>query len=208
MTLLVGLSSCPAPAPIDVDINFTHTPPAYVRSQNARSLSARKSTPSHSGRRRTTLGLTQGKLSYNYQANYDALTQNDSGATCFVLRSLQVNIKYKPTIFIASDYRNSGCALSVIDTHENKHVAIDMRAIREMLPRLKRDMMTAAQNVGARGPFPRRMLNDEKKRASKPIFDKLKALMKDLSETRLSRHEIIDSDENYAREMAPCRRRN
>jgi hypothetical protein len=205
MTILVGLSSCPAPAPIEVDINFTHSQPAYVRSQSARSLSARKSTPARPGRR-MTLGLTEGKLSYNYQASYDALTQNDSGATCFVLRSLRVDIKYKPTIFIASDYRVSGCALSVIDTHENKHVAIDMRAIRETLPRLKRDMMAAAQDVGARGPFPRRMLYDEKKRASKPIFEKLKAVMRDLSETRLARHEIIDSDENYAREMAPCRR--
>ncbi len=203
---LSGLASCLEQPRINIDVTLKEEEPVYIRNRTAKEIGRLKALepPRADGRKRRTLGLTQGSMSYSYETQFTQVIQPAGHSACFAVKAATLAIIYKPTIYIASDYKSSGCGIGIIVAHEERHAEADVDVATAFLPALKKQLGAAARSIGVRGPFPQRMLEDEKQKVAQDIHSKMDAVEEDLLQERIKSHAVFDTDANYAQEMRPC----
>lgn len=204
MVVLAGLASCPAPQKVDIDVVFKAEEPVYVRMLDTAALARLKGTP-HKNRNIKTLGLTIGNMKYSFQGHFSHRT--DRGSACMTITKMSMRLTYVPKIYLASDYRQSGCSADTIIRHEKKHVATDLKVAKDFVPRLTREIRKAASAIGFVGPFPARLIESEQNRLTKKIVSALKTIQQSFVAERDSRQAEIDLPKNLLRDLAPCRGR-
>lgn len=204
--MLVSLSSCPQMEDIDINVSFQKQEPRYVKNASSAALTKKlaKTDPVKAGHKRRTLGLTTGQIDYAYETRFISKSDMDTGAACFIVKGIDMTVTYKPTVYIATEARGNACRNSVL-AHETRHMNTDVKMAREFLPVIRRKLKAAVLAIGARGPFPKRMLAAEQKRALKDILDKFDPVLAKFQKERIEQQAIHDTPANTKRDMLPCR---
>ena len=98
------------------------------------------------------------------------------------------------------------CQFKMVKLHEERHVATDLEAIREYIPKVKMDILWYLRSLGPQGPYQgadvekqMHAINDQIAKAARPMLEKLYQVRRD-------RQGMIDSEENYKLESGLCPR--
>jgi len=205
--VLAQMQACPAPlaAPVG-EVYFAMEKPLYVTDAPSSVLTASQrnnpNSPIAKEGRWMVGGLNDGRTEIQIRASYTTIS--DQSATCLYFNTVAMTIVYKPTIFIASDFAHQACRSHVIQRHEERHTAVDVKTFKEFVPKMKMDLLWYLRSTGAMGPY----TQDQIPAAQKQSFDALYAagakILAKLDKTRGDRQSAIDTIENYKQESGLC----
>ncbi|HYD19154.1 MAG TPA: hypothetical protein VEF76_11805 [Patescibacteria group bacterium] len=209
--MLAQMTVCPLPDYVPaVEVIFKPTKPEFVTGAPVKMLTealrgnkdATHLTES-SGKWRV-FGITEGSMSGSgYRASY--LTRTDqSGMRCIYVDSITFEIRYNPTIFIGKELVDSECHYRVTKMHEERHVATDLKTIKEYIPKIKMEILWYLRGLGSRGPFPQGQTDQEATKIMKEVVEYVKPMVEKLFEERRKRQGDIDTIENYKYESGLC----
>ncbi|MDE1152748.1 MAG: hypothetical protein PW788_09450 [Micavibrio sp.] len=205
--ILAQLTVCPLPdtAP-HVDFLFAPQKPVYITDAPSAAL-----TKAMAGNIDSTIatdsrwhveGLMEGPIDDSYDLEFN--TVSDGSNMCIFLSKVTYTIAFKPTIFIASEAKGQSCRLKVTRLHEERHVATDLRAIKEYIPKLKMELLLYLRNLGMQGPYPNGELKTQMQSMSKEVGLALRPMAEKLRDARRKRQGLIDTVENYKHESSLC----
>lgn len=209
--MLTQMTVCPFPDYVPtVDVVFKQLKPDYVTAVPIKAL-----TDSMKGNKDAThisdttrkwrvFGMTEGHIGgRGYRASY--LTKTDqTGQRCIYVDNVTFEITYVPTIFIGKELQTSECHFKVVKMHEERHVATDLKVIKEYLPKIKMEILWYLRGVGGQGPFPQYETDKNAKRIIEEVVAYVKPMVQKLIETRRARQGDIDTLENYKYESGLC----
>lgn len=141
------------------------------------------------------------------QFNFDVNNLRDeAGNTCFYVHKVYFSIIYEPTIFLAKELKEKGheCRLKMVKLHEERHVATDLNAITEYMPKIKMELLWYLRSLGPIGPFQGGQAQEELKKIHMNIVKAIEPMTQKLIQTRRARQGSIDTIENYRQESALC----
>lgn len=147
---------------------------------------------------KTTLGYYTGESTVSVTPSLMKTTLRNSRGNvkvCYNLEAVKIKIAYTPKIYIASEAMQFYCTKARVYEHELKHYNIDVIAYNR-LPKFMKDF-------GYKNLMKLNYISDESQ--VMPVISKTS---EDISEyiklhTR-PHHEVMDTDENYKREMDLC----
>ena len=205
--LAAASGMCAAPAPPVVSMQLVETPPIQRNDLDSRALGSFhiSTTFSHSRNEIFTVGgLTVSDFSPEYLIDFNAAPDTLSGWRCLSVKSVNISVKYAPTIYVASDFRPGTCRFDSTLQHEARHVNTDIITFNELLPVLRQAVQDAANQLGAVGPVkPDNMIAERDK-----MVDKLKAALvaktDEIERIRFSRQQMIDTRQEYLRLSKLC----
>ena len=211
MYMLTQLTVCPLPDYVPVvEVNFKAAKIEYVTNAPIKAL-----TDAMKGNKDAThlteksskwrvFGLTEGLLGGSgYRASY--LTKTDTaGQRCIYVDRVMLDITYVPTVFIGKELQTSECHFKMTKLHEERHVATDLKVIKEYLPKIKMEIMWYLRGVGGQGPFPQYETDKHAKRIIEEVVAYVKPMVEKMIETKRARQSDIDTIENYKYESGLC----
>jgi len=205
--ILAQLTVCPLPdAAPHADFFFLPQKPAYITDAPSKALKQAMagnidSTIATDSRWHVD-GLTEGAIQESYELEFN--TVSDGSNSCLFLSKVNFTVIYKPTIFIASEVKGQTCRQKVTRLHEERHVATDLRAIKEYIPKLKMELLMYLRSLGMQGPFPASDLKRQMDSMSVEVNKSLRPMTERLREARRKRQGLIDTVENYKHESSLC----
>jgi hypothetical protein len=211
MYLLAQMTVCPMPDYIpEVDVEFRTSKPEYVTAVPIKSLTeAMKGNKdathlTESSSKWRVFGMTEGVLGGgNYRVSY--MTKTDqTGQRCIYVDRVKMLITYTPTIFIGKELQTSECHFKVTKLHEERHVATDLKVIKEYLPKIKMEILWYLRGVGGQGPFPQYETDKNAKRIIDEVVAYVRPMVERMIETKRARQSDIDTVENYKYESGLC----
>jgi hypothetical protein len=207
--LLAQMTVCPLPSGAPhVDIIFLNQKPVYVTEAPIDALTAEmRNNPDStfaSDSRWIVYGMTVADVGGGqFHVAFDTLT-DEAGNTCLAVHKVDFILRYAPTVFLAKELQKYDCRLHMTRLHEERHVATDIRTIKEYKPKIEMDLLWYLRSLGMQGPFPagqapkaQQEIVNQIVAAAKPMIDKLVAVRRD-------RQSAIDTIENYRQEAALC----
>lgn len=198
--ILASLSSCPDQGKVAVHVTVKKVESPYVINLDIKQLTKMKN-PGHNHK---TIGLTKGRIHFDQQAAFYATVQKPSGVTCFVMTSYTMAITYSPQIHIASELKKNSCRYNIVVAHEKKHVAIDEKILKEYLAKFEKKITEVVAKLGPRGPFPRKLLDQEQRDLLNEVTGELRPLKDKMESVRTAQQAKLDTVSNYRREKALC----
>ncbi|MDI1226663.1 MAG: hypothetical protein PSY14_03140 [bacterium] len=209
--LLAQLTVCPVPDAIPtVDVIFKPSKPEYITGAPIKALTdtmkGNKDAThiSDTTRKWRVFGLTEaGVGGGSYNVKYNGLSDN-AGNTCIYVESVEMVITYTPTIFIGKELQTSECHFKVTKMHEERHVAADLKVIKEYLPKLKMEILWYLRGVAGQGPYPQYETPKNTKRIVEEVIAYVRPMVQKLVDTRRARQSDIDTLENYKYESGLC----
>ena len=210
MYMLAQMTVCPVPEYIpEVDVQFRTNKIEYVTSVPVKAL-----TTSMKGNKDAThvtdnsnwrvFGLTVGLVGGgNYRVHYSSKT-DQTGQSCIYVDRVEFLITYTPTVFIGKELQTAECRFKTVKMHEERHVATDLKVIKEFLPKIKMEILWYLRGVGAQGPFPQYEIDKNGKRIVDEVVAYVRPMVEKMSETKRARQSDIDTIENYKYESGLC----
>lgn len=210
--LLAQLTVCPPgdTAP-HVDVFFVPQKPLYITEAPVKALTqalAQNKDATHQDTAKTgkwrVFGITEGRMEgTNYQASYNGLT-DQQGNKCIYVDKITFVVRYKPTIFIGAELKKHECHFKVTKLHEERHVATDLRVIRQYLPKIKMEILRFLWRYGPQGPYPAQESGKQASRILEEVVTAVQPMVDKLFEERRKHQGDIDTIENYKYESGLC----
>lgn len=150
-------------------------------------------------------GLMNGEIGTSYTMKFYQVHYPTLNAGCTYLDSVNVNIKVKPTIYIASDYREGSCMYRAIMEHEKKHIAVDRLIITKF-----DQMVTRALNDDLAGAdASSKLYNLRDLPASQKIIEDhvgglISSLSAKMTQERREKQQQVDTLQEYRRVQRQC----
>jgi hypothetical protein len=148
-------ASCkPFPPPV-VRVHYESSPVRYDYSKSVEALSAIKSDtadPYGPGAHTHTEGLRADRPTIETRSSERLMTYPFQGLFCIGYDTIDVTVRLKPTIYIASRWRPGRCRDAILE-HEEKHVKVDHEVMDDFVPRVRGRIEAAIKKVGTMGPL-------------------------------------------------------
>jgi hypothetical protein len=154
----------------------------------------------------TINSVMTGPMTADHVTHLHIVTDPRTGKTCVGFDRLDVTLRMRPVVYMASEYRLQACRYKLYFTHELKHVAVDKEVLAQYLPRFQNGLHFAFAGPADSviGPVPllvaamaEKNLEDRVQGAVTSLFD---LLMRD----RLTRQKDVDSYGEYSRLSNSC----
>ena len=208
---LAQLTVCPIADEIPkVNVYFAPKKPAYITEAPSRDLTrAMQNNPdaTHVKDKESkwrTIGLTEaGVGGGDYGAKFRTLNDN-MGNSCIYVDEVQLNLLYAPNIYIAKEIAHLPCQLRLTRLHEQRHVAADLKLIKQYIPKIKMEILWYLRGLGPQGPYPQHEMQAQSQRILKEVVAAVKPMVQRLTEARRQRQGDIDTQENYKYENSLC----
>lgn len=209
--VLATLTVCPpGNAAPRVDVYFVPEKPVYITEAPVKALTmemARNKDVSHVTERTgkwRVFGITEGRMEgSNYNVSFDGLS-DQQGNKCIYVNKVNFVVRYKPTIFIASELKKYECVFKMTKLHEERHVATDLKIIRKYMPKIKMEILRFLWRYGPQGPYPAHDTNNQTSRIVKEVVTSVQPMVDKLFEARRLHQGDIDTIENYKYESGLC----
>lgn len=149
------------------------------------------------------LGLTAAKFETRYQVEAHVIESPD-GSGCATLSKLTVQLlQPETTVYIARELPGGSCISHEVETHENKHVAVNNAILRDYQMRISNEIRPALRNIG-----PVRVNNSQAgiNSISAKVQPLLDAALERMNRERLRRQAMIDTPQEYERVARSCNR--
>ena len=205
--MLAAAAACPAPVPPIVHMTFIDTAPIQRSDVSGRDLGTRhiSTTFSHTNRETWLVsGLTQSDFDPTYLIDFNVAQDPASGTGCVAVKTVEITVKYAPTIYVASELKPGSCRFGVVLQHEARHVNTDIITFNEQLPQLRQAVEDAANQIGWIGPITPAQLIPERDK----MVDRLKAALvakaDEVEQIRFTRQQMIDTRQEYLRVSKLC----
>lgn len=204
---ILAASACQAPAPPTVHMDFVNVPPIQRTDVSSAQLGGYhiNTTFSHSRNETFTVGgLTVSELAPVVYTSYEIATNNMTHTSCLSLTSVNITVRYAPTIFVASEYKEGSCRFGTTLQHEARHVNTDIITFNELLPQLRQAVEDEARKIGAIGPVDPDNIITERDKISDRLQAALAAKAQEFEHIRFDRQQMIDTRQEYMRLSQLC----
>lgn len=211
--IAAGLVVCPVKPPPQVYVHFAAEKTVYNTAYSGAQLAQGLTTPagtsvaSHKGGgdAKPLDGVTMRQLGHHLRMGFNTWSDQD-GKACLYFEHATFTITYQATVFIANDIMDDSCYADVVRAHENRHIVIDIDAIREHIPEIKTKLLQQLRNIGYQGVGPVKAadITLKRKEMKRQLAAAARPLLHGLRLTIEQRQNKIDTPENLAAEQAHC----
>lgn len=204
---ILAASVCEAPPPPTVHMDFVNVAPVRRTDLSSAQLGGYHIDTTFSRSRNeiyTVGGLHLSELSADIYANYGIMTDPMTQMSCLSLNSVNIQVKYTPTIFVASNYKEGSCRYNTTLQHEARHVNTDIITFNELLPQMRQAVQDEAAKIGALGPMPPGDTIAGRDKIIDRLHAALTAKADELKHIVFDRQQMIDTRQEYQRLDALC----
>lgn len=193
----------PYKTPVSVQFETRLVPPTYnhdLSVSEVRALySARGQRISRAHAR--AIGLTYAEISLGLSASTRSVPR-ERGGYCVYLEDVKADFGFdRFDVYIAREYRRGTCEYRTILDHENEHVAINNRAVKDYGPRLRR---TIEQQLSYLPPLFTPSVNTGARLAIQQLQERLQPVMNAFKREQSRRNRAIDTEANYGALQELC----
>ena len=174
----------------------------YVRTKSSNDLSNM-----HGGKLGTSQvgGLGGGEIGFKTESRFD-VTQKGNQA-CVRLKTVDVTFFAKPEIHIASNFGRTTCEYNAVMAHENGHIRILRKFVREYSPKVKQELARiAAQTDPAIGPIKKSQISKAQTKIQDQFFKKIQKYHVKIMPVLERRQQAHDNPAEYKRVAAKCKK--
>jgi len=176
---------------------------ATAKTRYEKDLDATTLTQLHgSGGSGTTLGLAGGPIEITSESLFETRTRN--GKSCVQLTEFQVLFWAKPVVLIASNFPRESCEYRAILAHEQDHIRILRKFVREFAPKLKRQVKDIVETSRTHVITAENNQESGQDQIQKSIINRLESYQNEIMPILKSRQAAIDTPEEYAHVQAQC----
>ena len=180
-----------------VIVKLATAPTKYIRTKNAYDL-----THMHNTGGGVTLGLAGGPVSITVKGQFQSSTLR--GHSCVELKRLEVLFWAKPQVHIASNFKKGSCEYREVLAHEQKHIRVLRKFVREQAPKLKREVRKIVKSTRTQYKVRDYKVSEAQKSIEQQIFKRLQVYQNRIMPILHSRQKAIDTPEEYRRVAAQC----
>ena len=190
---------CSASTPsLSVKTSTTNT--KYIRTKSAKDL-----TEIHGGHGSTVGGLGGGEIGFKAETRFEVASQGSQA--CVKLKSVDVTFFAKPEIHIAKNFGRGTCEYSAVLAHEQGHIRILRKFVREYSPKVKQELRRIVRQLDTSiGPMSRSKVEVTQNRLQKQFITKLEQYQDKIMPILEARQKRFDSPEEYKRVASKCRK--
>lgn len=183
---------------LSVKISTTGT--KYIRTKSAQDL-----TQIHSGSGQTVGGLGGGEIGLRANSQFEISSLGDSA--CVKLRRIEVTFYAKPEIHIASNFGRNSCEYGAVLAHEQGHIRILRKFVREYSPKVRQEMRNITRRLDtAVGPIKTSQIKTAQSKLQSEFLAQLERYNDKILPVLSNRQQAHDTPEEYARVSAKCRK--
>ena len=181
-----------------VIVKLATAPTKYIKTKDAFDLTAMH----NSGRGSVTLGLAGGPISITMKGRFQVSTMR--GHSCIELSRLEVLFWAKPQVHIASNFERGSCEYREVLAHEQKHIRVLRKFVREQAPKLKREVRKIVKATKTQHKVRDYQIEAAQSDVEKRIFKRIQAYQNRIMPILDARQKAIDTPEEYRRVAAQC----
>jgi hypothetical protein len=154
----------------------------------------------------TVSGLMSGSIQVKHKVSFMQERYPQLGQACLYLRSMEVEVKVDPTIYVAREFPKGSCMHTAVLAHERKHVLEDQLIVSKYAPIFKRDLTRAMDSYGpAFGPFEDRRMPYVQQNIQRSLSKVIQRINDNMNEERRRRQQAIDTFDEYEEIGRRCR---
>ena len=147
------------------------------------------------------IGITYAEIGLSLSASTRSLPR-ERGGYCVYLEEVKVDFGFeKFEVYIGREYRRGSCEYRTILDHENEHVAINKRAVKEYGPRLRRSI---EQQLSFMPPLFAPTVDTGARRAVQELQNRIEPVMNAFKREQRRRNSAIDTEANYGALQQLC----
>lgn len=147
-----------------------------------------------------TIGLTRANFGHRSSIDVNGLEDGAGNRAC-VRPNVQVQLFLRPiTVYVASEYADDPCRLSMIREHEQRHVVVYGIYAREAAEQLTARLKAV---VGV-APHLAATVGEAQRNLDRRIEDTLEAFIRESESTLATRQAKVDTAEEYVRMAKAC----
>lgn len=188
--------SCARQSPLS-SVRFLIEDTKYTKNKTAKNLTAL-----HNDGGGVTLGLAGGPIEISIKSRFSIQTQN--ARACVNLEKLEVLLTAKPEILIASNFKKGTCEYREIINHEQQHIRILRRFVREQTPKLKREVSKILKQTQTTAAISEDNVKRAQTRIQDQVVARITAYQKQVLKTLKKRQSAIDTPREYAKVSRAC----
>lgn len=189
--------------PVSIKFETRLVPPTYNHDLSVREVRAlysvrgQRISQAHS----RAIGLTYAEISLGMSASTRSIPR-ERGGYCVYLEEVKADFGFdRFDVYIGREYRRGTCEYRTILDHENEHVAINNRAVKDYGPRLRR---TIEQQLSYLPPLFTPSVNTGARLAIQQLQERLQPVMNAFKREQSRRNRAIDTDANYGALQELC----
>ena len=149
-------------------------------------------------------GLMRGAIELETQISI-AWQRNSAGEeNCFWYDHIAVNLKLKPTIYIAREIPENSCLYREVLRHEYKHYDVDYATSKDYQVVFQEELERFIRQIGVIGPFTSQHGDQPKKILAQRLEILLSNINERMKHDRLRRQADVDTLQEYNRVAASC----
>ncbi len=199
-------AGCPrasaADVPVELSVNLAKVDYRYdVRIADITRYFLKQQRASFTGQHVTT-GLTTAESTYQIETRYSS-SKLANGQVCAWLTGANLDLGFRHmTVYVAQEYKAGTCEYKAVLDHEQEHVAIYQRLLKDYSRKIQQAVARSAQNLpsvtGATAAQAGKQLQAQLSNAAK-------AVMHDMNLAMEREHGRLDSPASYRATQARCR---
>ncbi|MEM7650636.1 MAG: hypothetical protein AAF204_00955 [Pseudomonadota bacterium] len=192
------------PTPPKLSVKTTTARTKYVRTKSAKDLTQMHGHKrSHS--KSSVGGLGGGEIGFKTETRFEISSLGSK--SCVKLTNVDVTFFAKPEIHIANNFSRSSCEYNAVIAHEQEHIRILRKFVREYSPKVKTELQRIARGVDpAIGPVRESEVKKAQNSLQKQFTDQISAYSKKILKVLEKRQDAFDSPEEYERVASKCRK--
>ncbi len=205
--MLASLMTCEATQTPVVTIDFQNNLPLLTNSLDHTQLGQfQTSTHVSHGPDEilTTGGITESDIQASFDLNFNLITNTFSRDTCLSLATVNILVKYTPTVHIAKNYAPNSCRYKTTWEHEMRHVGADVITLEEYVPYYKKLMEYTVSGFRTIGPLNPEQNEKTQKEITAHLQQTLEQATAQMDKARIQRQQSIDTREEYMRLSNLC----
>jgi len=190
---------CKAGKP-SLSVKTATTQTKYIRTKSSADL-----TQMHGGKGARVGGLGGGEIGFKAENQFEI--EKYAGKACVKLKRVEVVFYAKPQIHIASNFNRSTCEYNAVMGHEQGHIRILRKFVREYSPRVKNYLTKITAQIDSDiGPIPYSQIPQAQAKMQKTLMKKIEAYNQQIMPVLAKRQEAFDSPAEYRRVTNKCRK--
>ena len=177
---------------------------ATTRTKYIRTKSAKDLTQIHGSHGSTVGGLGGGEIGFKTETRFEVTSQG--GSACVKLKSVDVTFYAKPEIHIANNFARASCEYNAVLAHEQGHIRILRKFVREYSPKVKQELKRIARQIDSAVPTKKSQVNQAQNKIQDGFMAKIGQYQDKIMPVLERRQKAYDSPAEYARVASKCRK--
>ncbi|MEZ5814766.1 MAG: hypothetical protein R3E13_08660 [Alphaproteobacteria bacterium] len=196
---------CKASKP-EISVKTATTNTKYIRTKSSADLgNMHGGGAKGSGKRSSVGGLGGGEIGFKTESRFEVMQEGNQA--CVRLKSVEVTFYAKPEIHIASNFHRGTCEYNAVLGHENTHIRILRKFVREYSPKVKQHLTRmVAKNDFSVGPVHKFQISKAQDTIQKKFMEKIEQYNNKIMPVLAKRQQAHDSAAEYARVASKCKK--